>query len=523
VTELPKGWVETTLGDVTADSAQRVPVADEQFQYVDIASIDRLTKRITSPQLLWGRDAPSRARKEIRAGDVLVSMTRPNLNAVALVPPEFDWQIASTGFDVLRSMGIEPRWLFYVVRAQSFIDRMSELVQGALYPAVRSKDVRGYVAPLAPLNEQKRIADKLDALLARVNACHERLDRVPAILKRFRQAVLATATSGRLTKEWRDRNMGASPERESTFYSLRKLAELVKEPMRNGKSVRDGDGLRVLRLSALKGGKIDWAETKRGAWGAIDGSRFLIKEGDFLVARGNGSRDLVGRGALVIGTPPAVAFPDTMIRIRPSSAVILPSFLQIIWDTQQVRDQIEFAARTTAGIWKIAQTDLEDIEIPVPLVDEQHEIVRCVKALFAYADRLEARYTTARAQVERLTPALLAKAFSGELVPQDPNDEPASVLLERIRATRAAAGEKPPRKVRTERKPMPITPTTDTLKEIIRGLPTDQFTFDDLRRQVSADYETLKDLVFDLLSETPAILKQVFDMEDKTMRLVRVR
>ena len=218
-----------------------------------------------------------------------------------------------------------------------------------------------------PLNEQKRIADKLDAVLVQVDACRERLDRVPAILKRFRQAVLAAATSGKLTEEWRVRNMAAVPERESTRYRLRKLADLVKEPMRNGKSVRDGDGLRVLRLSALKGGKIDWAETKRGAWGAIDGSRFLIKEGDFLVARGNGSRDLVGRGALVVGPPPAVAFPDTMIRVRPSNALIFPSFLRIIWDTRQVRDQIEFAARTTAGIWKIAQTDLEDVELPVPL------------------------------------------------------------------------------------------------------------------------------------------------------------
>src|SRR5205823_2252644 len=118
--------------------------------------------------------------------------------------------------------------------------------------------------------------------------------------------------------------------------------------------------------------------------------------------------------------------------------------------------------------------------------------------------------------------ALLAKAFCGELVPQDPHDEPASMLLERIRASRAAAGEKPARKVKSERRPMSTRLTTDTLKEIIRGLPTDRFTFDDLRRQVSADYETLKDLVFDLLSEAPASLKQVFDTEAKTMRLARV-
>jgi type I restriction enzyme S subunit len=97
------------------------------------------------------------------------------------------------------------------------------------------------------------------------------------------------------------------------------------------------------------------------------------------------------------------------------------------------------------------------------------------------------------------------------------------MLLERIRASLAAESEKPPRKAKTERKPMPTKLTPDTLKEIICGLPTDQFTFDDLRGQVSADYETLKDVVFALLSEAPASIKQVFDTEAKTMRLVRVK
>ena len=92
---------------------------------------------------------------------------------------------------------------------------------------------------------------------------------------------------------------------------------------------------------------------------------------------------------------------------------------------------------------------LAAFEFGLPAIEEQHEIVRRVETLFAYADRLEARYTAARAKVDRLIPALLAKAFRGELVPQDPNDEPASVLLERIRAAQAEQptakrGHKPP-------------------------------------------------------------------------------
>lgn len=111
------------------------------------------------------------------------------------------------------------------------------------------------------------------------------------------------------------------------------------------------------------------------------------------------------------------------------------------------------------------------LPVPIPPLEEQAEIVRRVEVLFAYADRLEARYTAARVQVERLPPALLAKAFRGELVPQDPNDEPAPMLLERIHTSRAAAGAKPPRKVRTERKPLMTKLTTDSLKESIQGLP----------------------------------------------------
>jgi type I restriction enzyme S subunit len=206
--DLPSSWTRTTIGEVTAGVQQRQPQPEEEILYIDISSVDRETKDIRTPQRLRGAKAPSRARQVVAVNDVLVSMTRPNLNAVAIVPPEMDGEIASTGFDVLRSVAIDARWLFYIVRSSEFISAMSNLVQGALYPAVRPKDIRGFEISLAPLNEQKRIADKLDTLLARVDACRERLDRVPTVLKRFRQAVLAAATSGQLTEEWRQANPG---------------------------------------------------------------------------------------------------------------------------------------------------------------------------------------------------------------------------------------------------------------------------------------------------------------------------
>ena len=147
---LPEGWIETTLGDLVEPTQQRVPNEEEEFEYIDIASIDRRTKKITAPQQLIGKEAPSRARKVVHTNDVLISMTRPNLNAVAIVDSKLNNQIASTGFDVLRSNKIEPRWLFGFLRTADFVENVSEMVRGALYPAVSSSEIRAFEIPLPP-------------------------------------------------------------------------------------------------------------------------------------------------------------------------------------------------------------------------------------------------------------------------------------------------------------------------------------------------------------------------------------
>jgi type I restriction enzyme S subunit len=371
-------------------------------------------------------------------------------------------------------------------------------------------------------------------MLARVDACKERLDRILRILKCFRQSILVAATSGHLTENWRAEraaNMHIRLNSSTTTadsiafyrdYSIAKLtlSKLLKEPLQNGRSVRDGNGAQVLRLTSIRGGKIDLQEKKKGLWSRDEAARFFVQEGDYLVARGNGSLQLVGRGGLVGKVTEEVAYPDTMIRIRPNTDLILAEFLRIIWNTQSVRDQIEQSAKTTAGIWKISQSDMENILLDVPTLEEQAEIVRRVEALFTLNDRLEARYRNACAQVERLTPALLAKAFRGELVPQDPNDEPASALLERIRADRAAQPVKTKR-VMTSRKPAMIKMTKESVKEAIRQLPKDKFSFDELSEILTGDYDSLKDILFTLLSESEPILTQVFDHEERAMRFFR--
>src|SRR5687768_3207326 len=130
--KLPPGWAKASLGDVTVERvAQREP-STRRVPYVDIGSIDRNLKIIGETQQVTGRTAPTPASQWIRSGDVLVSMTSPNLNAVALVPSTLDGAVASTGFDVLRSLGVLPEWILYRVRSQTFIQDVCADVQGVV-------------------------------------------------------------------------------------------------------------------------------------------------------------------------------------------------------------------------------------------------------------------------------------------------------------------------------------------------------------------------------------------------------
>ncbi|MGD9602554.1 MAG: restriction endonuclease subunit S [Gammaproteobacteria bacterium] len=178
---------------------QAGPPPTGEFTYVDISSVDNSAKHIVEPKRLPADSAPSRARQRLRSGDVLVSMTRPNLNAVALVPPELDGAIGSTGFHVLRARdNVLPQWLYYGVQTRQFVGAMSELVQGALYPAVRPKDIRAFDLPVPALDEQRRIVAELEKQFSRLDEAVANLKRVKDKLKRYKAAVLQAAVEGRL-------------------------------------------------------------------------------------------------------------------------------------------------------------------------------------------------------------------------------------------------------------------------------------------------------------------------------------
>jgi len=175
--ELPQGWKWVKLGDVCENTATRNPSLESDFYYVDISSVDNEIKKIVSPKLTLGKEASSRARKVILENDVIVSTTRPNLNAVAIIPTELNNQIASTGFCVIRAKYnlLDNQYLFSFVKSSYFVENLSDEVRGALYPAVTDKQVFAQYIPLPPFPEQQRLATLLTAKLALIEQAKEKI------------------------------------------------------------------------------------------------------------------------------------------------------------------------------------------------------------------------------------------------------------------------------------------------------------------------------------------------------------
>lgn len=434
---LPKGWVSTPIDKVSLKPEQRKPNDDELFSYIDIGSVDRNVKLIVSPTETIGSEAPSRARKVVNTGDILVSMTRPNLNAVAKVDAKLDGQIASTGFDVLKPVLVESDWIFAHVRSKKFIDTISGTSIGALYPACKASDIREYEIPLPPLAEQTRIVEKLDEVLAQVDTIKARLDGIPAILKRFRQSVLAAAVSGKLTEEWRIANEINPPEQKKLGDVITKIGQGWSPKCENVPAEEGAWG--VIKTSSVQNISFKEYENKALPESLEARAEHELLAGDILTTRA-GPRVRCGVTAYVSETRSHLMICDKVYRYRVKESDGLSKYLVYVLNSPFYLGEIE---KMKTGIsdsgMNLTQTKFKQLFLLWPFIEEQKEIVRLVDQYFAFADTIEAQVKKAQARVDKLTQSILAKAFRGELVPQDPNDEPADKLLERIATARKEA------------------------------------------------------------------------------------
>ncbi len=412
--------------------------------------------------------------------------------------------------------GVVPELLMYRLRHDAETGALADAFTGTTIKHLTRESLARFKVPVPPLPEQKRIADKLDALVARVDACRERLDRVPGILKRFRQSVLAAATSGELTSEWRG---SESVDGEWPLVSLASVAADFSYGSAE-KSSKAGR-VPVLRMGNIQDGLLDWGDLVYTSDEA-EISKYRLSSGDVLFNRTN-SPELVGKAAVFRGERDAI-YAGYLIRVR-CGEQLLPDYLNYCLGSPAGREYCWRVKSDGVSQSNINARKLAAFTFKLPCVQEQREIVRRVEALLALNAALIANSGRATRLVDRLAPVTLAKAFRGELVAQDTNDEPAAELLVRLNATRSIAAAPPSRsrpKAPGRRATMSNT-DKDTIKAAILKLKSDRFSFDELRVQVPGDYESLKNALFELLEERRPVVRQVFDKKGKAMQFVRVR
>ena len=286
---------------------------------------------------------------------------------------------------------------------------------------ISGRDLREASIPLPPLAEQRRIVTRIEALFARTRRARADLERVAPLTRLHRERSLAAAFP--------------APEHASDGTTV---ANLLAEPAANGISVRGSDeppGIRALRLDALRLDGLDLSRVRYIEIPEAKARRLRVRRGDFFVSRGNGSLSLLARGAFAEEPEAPTVFPDTMIRLRFNPSIVHADWLALAWGAPAVRMQIAARAKTTAGIWKVSQADLETIRLLAPGLQEQSNTARRVRRQLTGVLRAEHEATRALALLDRLEQSILARAFRGELVPQYQADEPSAAILSRQRAT----------------------------------------------------------------------------------------
>ncbi|MFT2097825.1 restriction endonuclease subunit S [Marinomonas sp. 2405UD66-6] len=427
MSELPKGWVEDKVGKYIH---LRNGYAFKSHDYVEPSKNTVPVIRISDIDGEWASDKKANhvavdkaiSGFEVVKNDLLVAMSGATTGKIGIYNGnEPALQNQRVGNFKLNAPEIcNSSFRNYLVKYIS--PTLLEIAYGGAQPNISASAIEELVVSFPPLAEQKRIVEKLDEVLAHVDSIKARLDSIPNTLKRFRQSVLASAVSGKLTEEWREKH--AFSWKESCIGSIA-LVATGKTPKRTEPSYWDTPDVPWLTSSATGILFCNEAEQYVSQFAVDDCKLKMFGKGTLLLA-------MYGEGK-TRGQVTELTFEATCnqacaaITVNQELALISFVKLRLLENYEETRKSAAGGNQPNLNLNKV-----REIPVNLPSLEEQTEIVRLVDQYFAFADAIEKQVNNAQQRVDKLTQSILAKAFRGELVPQDPNDEPADKLLERI-------------------------------------------------------------------------------------------
>ncbi|MEQ8224436.1 MAG: restriction endonuclease subunit S [Candidatus Eremiobacterota bacterium] len=499
---LPQGWVTLPITKVCSNLRGVTYSKNEvsnypQNNFIPILRANNIDEfKLTFQDLVYVINKRVAEHQKIKKYDVLVAMSSGSKKVVGKTAQcLYHWNGSFGAFcGLLRpdQSIINPKYFGYFFCTTSYRNLISEMASGTNINNLKNEHFTKIYIPMPPILEQRRIVSKLEKLLSKVESCKDRLKKIPLILKRFRQSVLASACSGRLTADWREKNPDVEPadkfldrikqDKKYLYDMLCEKAKLEnkKKPAmfrENTEAINSNEidipdtwtwnrlvnishiqggvtkgrhfgnkktiMLPYLRVANVQDGFLDLSEIKEIEVLPEDKEKYKLQNGDILFTEG-GDRDKLGRGTIWRDNIQNCIHQNHIFRARVYSDSISPDYISLATKSDYARTYFFENASQTVNLASINMTTIGNVPIALPPLEEQQEIVRRVESLFKLADSIEARYEKAKKYIEKLSQSILSKAFRGELVPQDSSDEPASVLLELIRKDRA--GEMPKNK-----------------------------------------------------------------------------
>lgn len=519
MSELPNGWAATTLGEIVALRGEKTdPAKAPELPFIGLGGIEPHTSQIIN---IGKASEVKSSVARFEAGDVLYSRLRPYLNKVTI--PNFDGVASAEILALKANSATEPEFVRRRLMTGEFLDFAALLDKGDR-PRVNYKDISRFPIALPPLPEQQRIVAKVDGLAARITRARKELDRIPALLAQYKVRLLELGASGELTRDWR----GSIERTGWDEHSIEEIAEATFDgPF--GSNLKSADyvakGVRVVRLENI--GRLSFIRAKETyiSKKKYEGlKRHTLQANDVLFSSFVAEEVRVCR--FPEDLPTAAINKADCFCVRPRASLCLPAFLTFRLAAPQtyevLKESVHGATRP-----RISLKQLKALAFELPPINEQLEIVRRIESAFDWIDRLSADNTAAERVLGKLDAAILEKAFRGELVPQDLNDEPASVLLGRINAERAAApkkkrGRKPESPKHMSVKKKSLEPRERLLQDSESwpgvGLPYEAIAM----RNSGISHDDMRNALFDLMSGPKPTFRQRFDKDANVIVIQRV-